>query len=119
MFRFLKRLFSLALIILLGVVLWGVFAVWTGIYSIYSYPPSNDHPDGETLIVSRDQGEPMFNSPDYKAAPPKEEPKSGGLRFGTTKKPVRPLQVRTIVSLPYVAWAYEKSLKPETPAAED
>jgi hypothetical protein len=119
MFRFLKRLFTLVLVIAVAAILWGVFAVWTGIYSVYSYPPSKDHPDGETLIVSRDQGEPMFNSPDYKPAPPKEEPKAGGLRFGTSKKPVRPLQVRTIVSLPYITWAYKKSLEPETPAAEE
>jgi|WetSurMetagenome_2_1015567.scaffolds.fasta_scaffold04459_3 hypothetical protein len=118
MLKFLKRLFAFALVILLAAVFWGVFAIWTGIYSVYSFPPSKDRPDGVTLIVSRDQGEPMFNSPDYKPAPPKLEPKSGGLRFGAAKKPAQPLKDRTLLTLPYVEWAYRKSLEPEPPAGE-
>ena len=118
MLKFLKRLFAFALVVFLAAVFWGVFAIWTGIYSVYSYPPSRDHPDGETLIVSRDQGEPMFNSPSYKPAAPKSEPKSGGLRFGAAKKPAKPLKERTIVSFPFVDWAYKKSLEPAPPAGE-
>jgi hypothetical protein len=118
MLKFIKRLFAFALVILIAIVFWGVFAIWTGIYSVYSYPPSKAHPDGETLIVSRDQGEPMFDSPDYKPAAPKAEPQSGGLKFGAAKKPSQPLKERTILSLPYVEWAYKKSLVPEPPAGE-
>jgi hypothetical protein len=115
MFRFLKRLFILAFIILLAFVFWGVFAIWTGIYSVYSLPASKDYPDGATLIVSRDQGEPMFNSPAYKEPPKKKEPQGGGLSFGPMKKPPRPLKVRTLLELPYIEWAYEQSLKTESP----
>jgi hypothetical protein len=118
MFKFLKRLFTFALVILLAAAFWGVFAIWTGIYSVYSYPPSKDRPDGGTLIVSRDQGEPMFNSADYKPATPKPESKTGGLRFSAAKKPTQPLKERTILSLPYVEWAYKKSLEPEPPTGE-
>jgi len=118
MLRFLKRLFYFALIVLVAALFWGVFAIWTGIYSVYSLPPSNLYPDGTTLIVEREQGEPMFNSPDYKPAPVKAEPKEGGLKFGTVKKPPKPLEDRTILELPYVEWAYKKSLEPEKPAVE-
>jgi hypothetical protein len=119
MLKFLKRLVILACIILVAILFWGAFAIWTGIYSIYTYPPSKDRPDGETLIVSREQGEPMFNSPAYKPPPQKPEPQSGGLRFGTIKKPARPLQERVIIALPYIDWAYQKSLEPEKPASEE
>jgi hypothetical protein len=118
MLRFLKRLFYFALIVAAAVVFWGVFAIWTGIYSVYSIPPTHAQPDGATLIVQREQGEPTFNSPDYKKpAPPKEEPKGGGLKFGTIKKPPRQLDERTILELPYIEWAYRKSIEPEKPPA--
>jgi hypothetical protein len=115
MFKFLKRIFVLALLVCIGIAIWGAFALWTGIYSVYTYPPSKEHPDGETLIVDRDQGEPTFNSPDHKEPPKKAEPESGGLKFAPMKKPARPLAERTIVKLPYIEWAYEQSVKPETP----
>jgi hypothetical protein len=119
MLKFLKRLFILAFIVLLAFVFWGLFAIWTGIYSVYSFPPSKDHPDGTTLIVSRDQGEPTFNSPDHKEPPKKPEPQGGGLSFAPMKKPPRPLKERTLLELPYIEWAYEQSVKPENPESKD
>lgn len=118
MLKFLKRLFGFALIVLLCAIFWGIFAVWTGIYSVYSFPPSNDYPDGATLIVSRDQGEPMFNSPDFKPPARKPEPKGGGLRLAAAKKPSKPLKERILLKLPYVEWAYEQSIEPERPEAD-
>jgi hypothetical protein len=115
MLKFLKRLFILAFIVFLAFVFWGAFAIWTGIYSVYTYPPSKDHPDGETLIVSRDQGEPMFNSPDYKEPPKKVEPKESGLTFAPMKKPARPIKGRIMLTLPYIEWAYEKSMEAPKP----
>lgn len=108
-----KKLFVLLLIVIVGVCFWFLFALWTGIYSVYTFPPSNDHPDGATLIVSRDEYEPMFNSPDYK--PPQREEKSRGTySFEKVTKGKRPLEVRTVVELPYIEWAYKKSIEPQT-----
>jgi hypothetical protein len=116
MIKFLKRIFILAFILLIAAIFWGVFAIWTGIYSVYSYPPSFQHKGGATLIVSREQGEPMFNSPDRKHPQPKSDVKVGGLTFGTVKKSVQPVNERTLLELPYVEWAYKKSLEPELPS---
>ncbi len=119
MLKFIKRLFILAFILILAAAFWGAFAIWTGLYSVYSYPPSFQHKGGTTLIVTRDQGEPMFNSPDRKTPPVKKsEVKVGGLTFGTVKKPVQPIKDRTILELPYIEWAYKKSLEPEPPSEE-
>ena len=106
-----KTLYFL-LFVAFAVGIWGAFALWTGIYSVYTLPPSHENPDGSTLIVSREGGEPMFNSPDY-TAPVKKPTGSSGLAFGTVKKPKRPLDQRTIVRLPYFEWAYKKSLEPQ------
>ncbi len=97
-----------------AVVFWFSFAIWTGLYSVYTFPPSRMNPDGATIIVSRDEGEPMFNSPQYKA-PPKKQERSGGIGFGSMPHAKRPLEQRTIVELPYVEWAYQKSLEQPTP----
>lgn len=110
--KWIKRLFVLLLLVALAGIFWLVFALWTGMYSVYSIPPSDDLPDGVTLIVSRDPGEPTFNSPDVKAPPPKPRERESGLRFAPARKPARALKDRTILELPYVAWAYEKSLEP-------
>jgi hypothetical protein len=113
-----KKILAFLLLISLAVLFWFAFAVWTGLYSIYSIPPSPAEPDGSTLIVAREEGEPMFNSPQYKPPPKKVEP-SGGIGFGSGYRPKRSLDQRTIVELPYVEWAYKKSLEPapeETPA---
>jgi hypothetical protein len=40
----------------------------------------------------------------------------GGLTFGTVKKSVQPVNERTLLELPYVEWAYKKSLEPELPS---
>ncbi len=112
MLRMLKWLFIIALILVACLVFWVGFALWTGIYSLYSYPPSRQHPEGQTLLVSRDEGEPMFNSPSY--VPPKKAPseKSGGMSFESLPKAKRPPEVRTIAKLPYIEWAYTKSIEP-------
>ena len=112
--RFLKKLFYLALILGIGATLWFVFAIWSGLYSVYSFPPSKESLKGLTLIVSREQREPMFNSPDYK--PPKAAPveKGSGIGFGMSKSGfVKPLEKRKILELPYIEWAYQQSLEPK------
>ena len=107
-----KKLFVLLLIVVIGTGIWFAFGLWTGIYSIYSYPPSKEHPDGATLIVSRSEWEPLFNSPDYQ--PPKREPKSQGTySFEKVRVAPRPISARTIVTLPYIEWAYKKSVQPQ------
>jgi hypothetical protein len=109
-----KKTLGFLLVVLAGVLIWASFALWTGIYSIYSYPPSKEHPDGKTYIVSREEWEPMFNSPDYK--PPKHEEKksSGGLQFQSAPKAKRPIEQRIVFTFPfYVEWFYTRSLKPQ------
>jgi hypothetical protein len=105
-----KKFLIFLLIVAVLVFIWFVFALWTGIYSFYSYPPSLANPDGATLIVSREEGEPMFNSPEY--VPPKEnkEKKKGGLRFGSQQIKKQPVETRIIVKLPYIEWAYRQSI---------
>jgi hypothetical protein len=106
-----KAISWILVIVVAGISIWVVFALWTGIYSVYSIPPSKENPKGETLLVSRDPGEPVFNSPDYKPPERKPEPHSGSLGFGSTDKGKRPLAMRTIATLPYMEWAYKKSLE--------
>lgn len=114
MFRMLIKLFKLASIVAAALIFWVVFALWVGLYSIYSYPPSTDHPEGVTYIVSREDWEPTFNSPDFKAPPKKEEGPKGGIGFGKAPKVKQTVEERSIVKLPYVDWAYKKSLEPQT-----
>ena len=105
-----KKLFVLLLVVVVGTCIWFAFGLWTGIYSIYSYPPSKEHPDGATLIVSRAEWEPMFNSPEYQ--PPKREPKpQGTYSFERARVAPRPISARTIVELPYIECAYKKSIQ--------
>lgn len=110
--RWIKRLFLLALIAGLGLGFWVAFGLWAGIYSVYSYPPGPDHPHGATLLVERDEKEPTFNSPDVKLPPPPPRERSSGLGFTTATRKARPLEGRTLVELPYIEWAYKKSLEP-------
>ena len=108
-----KKISLLILIVALGFVGWFAFAIWIDLYSVYSYPPSKEHPQGKTLIIHRDEWEPKFNSPDYK--PPKRDESDTG-EMGWSKssdRPKRPIHLRTIVELPYVEWAYKKSLQPQ------
>jgi hypothetical protein len=107
-----KKLLIILIIAIAAVSFWFLFAIWTGLYAVYSIPPSKANPDGATLIVSRDEGEPMFDSPQYK--PPPKEKSSGGIVFAPQEKPRRSLEQRTIVELPYVDWAYRKSLEPSS-----
>lgn len=108
-----KKLFYLILIVASGVAIWFAFAIWVGLYSIYSFPPSKEHPIGATLIIQHDEWEPMFNSPDYKA-PKRDEPERGGMGWSkSTNRPKRPIPLRTIVELPYIEWAYKQSLQPQ------
>lgn len=112
--RWIKRLFGLILVVAIGVGLWVWFALWSGMYSVYSYPPSTKHPKGATLLVERAEREPMFNSPDRVIPPPPPKEKSVGLGFGSSSIRPKPVEKRTIVELPYIEWAYKKSLEPET-----
>jgi hypothetical protein len=106
-----KKIIAFLVIASAAVLFWFAFAIWTGLYSIYAIPPSPGEPDGSTLIVAREEGEPMFNSPQYKP-PPKKVETGGGIGFGSAYRPKRPLDQRTIVELPYIEWAYQKSLEP-------
>ena len=106
-----KWLFILALLAAIGTSIWTGFALWTGLYSVYSFPPSADKPDGETLIVGREDGEPMFNSLDYVPPPKKPREKGGSVGFGKVEfRSMKPLEIRTVFTLPYIKYAYEKSL---------
>ncbi len=105
----LKKLFALILIVAGCLIIWCAFALWTGLYSVYSYPPSAENPDGETLLVTSEDGEPTFNSPAY-VAPVKPVEKKEGISFGTIPHPKHPISERVIVKLPYIQWAYEQSL---------
>ena len=104
-----KKLFYLILIVAAGTAIWFAFAIWVGLYSIYSYPPTKEDHLGSTLIIQRDEWEPMFNSPDY--VPPKREDKPQGAGWSKTDYTMRrPISRRTIIKLPYIEWAYQKSL---------
>jgi len=112
-----KKLFYLILIVAAGFVGWFAFAIWIDLYSVYSYPPSKENPKGATLIIHRDEWEPKFNSPDYKA-PKRDEGERGGAGWSkSTGRPKRPIPLRTIVKLPYIDWAYKKSIEPQKPRA--
>ncbi len=106
----LKKTFGFLLVIAVIAVLWACFALWTGMYSVYSLPPSRQEPDGFTALVHREEGEPAFNSPDYVAPAPKKRA-GGGIGFESVPKPKRPIAERTIVRLPFIDWAYKKSLE--------
>jgi hypothetical protein len=110
--RLFKWILVVALIAALGTGIWTAFALWTGLYSVYSYPPSDDHPEGATLIIGREDGEPMFNSPDYIPPPRKKGgTKKGGVGFGKVEfRSMKPVEIRTVFTLPYIEYAYEKSL---------
>ncbi len=111
----LKKLFGFLVVIAAAVFFWLCFALWTGLYSVYSVPPSRQNPDGGTMIVSREEGEPMFDSPDY-TPPPRKKAPTGGIGFEPITKPKRPIAERTIVKLPFIDWAYRKSLEKPEPA---
>jgi hypothetical protein len=110
--RLFKWILILSVIIGLGTAIWTGFALWTGLYSVYSFPPSDEHPDGATLVIEREDGEPVFNSPDYIAPPRKKTPnKKGGVGFGKVEfRSMKPVSIRTVFTLPYVEYAYRKSL---------
>lgn len=117
LFRLLKRLFILALVVFLCLVVWTGFAIWSGTYSIYTYPPSRANPEGVTLLISRETREPMFNSPQYIPPKRKPEPKKEGVGFGQVDiKSVKPVESRIVsyfwidLAFPYLEWAYEESL---------
>ncbi len=108
-----KTLSVIALVGLICVCLWVGFGLWTGMYSVYSIPPSKTNAEGETLLVSREAREPMFNSPAYKAPEEKSDGKRGGIDFGASKIKSKPVEDRVIVRLPFIQWAYQKSLEPQ------
>lgn len=108
-----KFFLTLLTIVVVGTVIWFAFALWVGLYSVYSYPPSKEHPDGVTLIVNREEGEPTFNSPAYVPEQPKPTEPHSGIGFESSKRNRRPPELRTVMELPYIEWAYKKSLPPE------
>ena len=113
MIRLFKWVLILGLIIALGTAIWTVLALWAGLYSVYSIPPSQEDPEGSTLIISREEREPLFNSPDYIPPPRKRAPadKKGGINFGMTEfTRMKPVSIRTVFTFPYVEWAYRQSL---------
>lgn len=107
-----KKFIYLVLIVAAGVVLWFAFAIWIRLYNIYTYPPSKEHPEGATLIIHREEWEPMFLSPDYKE-PVRDEEKGGAGWSSSSNRLKKPIAIRTIVKLPYVEWAYKRSLQPQ------
>jgi len=111
-----KKILGFLVVIALGLSVWVAFALWTGIYSVYTYPPGKDYPEGVTYLVSREEGEPMFNSPEWAAPKPPERVEgegSGGIKFDSPiRAKKKPVATRIIVELPYIDWAYQQSLKP-------
>ena len=108
--RWIKRLFVLILIIAIGVGLWVWFGLWSGLYSIYSYPPSTKHPKGSTLLIERAEREPVFNSPDRAIPPPPPREKGAGLGFSSGSIRPKPVEQRPMVELPYLEWSYTMAL---------
>ena len=108
-----KMLSGILLVVILGVMIWVGFGLWTGIYSVYSTPPSRAVPQGETRLVSREGREPIFNSPHIKQAPETQQAKKG-IQFGAIDKPKKSIEDRTIIKLPFIQWAYDKSLEGQT-----
>ena len=107
-----KKLFAFIIVIGILVVIWFTFAFWTGIYSVYSIAPSPPDNLGATYVVSREEGEPLFNSPEYVPPAPKASDEDGkGMQFSTIAAARRPIKARTIVKLPYIDWAYQKSIE--------
>jgi hypothetical protein len=109
-----KLLFWILLVGLMALCGWVAFALWSGYYSVYSIPPSADDPDGVTMLVKREEGEPMFNSPAAPPLPKKPQTRGGTISFQNSPKAKRPLAGRTVVRLPYLEWAYEQSLRKQT-----
>jgi len=110
-----KKIFAIVGLAAAGVLIWFAFAIWVGLYSFYSFPPSKEKPEGVTLIISRDEREPMFNSPEYNPPeiPEKQEGGKSRIGFSNPNRLRRPLSIRTIVKLPYIEWTYKKSLQPQ------
>ncbi len=104
---------GLVLAILLVAILWVGFALWTGIYSLYSIPPSKDDVQGATLLVSREPGEPVFNSIHYRPAVKDTPRDQKGIQFGSAAKPHKAVSDRIILKLPFIQWAYQNSLEPQ------
>jgi hypothetical protein len=94
-FKILKWLFIIALVLALAGAFWMAFGLWTGIYSLYSYPPSKAHPNGATLLITRDEKEPTFNSPDYNP-PARQASSEGGMSSDGREVPVHRVGVQEI-----------------------
>lgn len=116
MYTFIRRLFKLTLIVGSGLaILTGVF-FWAGIWGIYSVPPSDENPDGATWIVSRDDREPFFNASDRPVPPPPavdpspRPPTPGIVGVEIRKKPVKPIDQRIVVRLPFIKYAHEQAV---------
>lgn len=108
-----KFLTGFIIVALFVAALWVGFGLWTGLYSLYSIPPSKTDANGATLLISREPREPMFNSVHYKSTVSTTPQKKTGIQFGSDTKPSRTLSERTILKLPFMQWAYQKSLEPQ------
>jgi len=109
--RFFKWILVLTLLTAVLTAVWIGLGLWVGYYSVYSYPPSETHPDGASLIIDRDDGEPLYNSPDYIKPPRKKGGTGPGIKFGTTEfRRMKPPELRTVLSLPFIEYAYMESL---------
>jgi hypothetical protein len=112
MFRLMKILFKVALVCGVGLLLFAALMFASGIWGIYSIPPTKENPRGATLIVKPYDDEPFFNAPD-RPRPPESisfepEPPSGIYPRGPMKR--RPAEQRTIASFPYIKWIHDRAV---------
>ncbi|MFN0158804.1 MAG: hypothetical protein ACKVRP_12125 [Bacteroidota bacterium] len=106
-----KAILWLVIVVVIGSLVWAALGIWTGFYSLYSFPPSKEYKNGLTFLISRESTEPAFNSPDYTAPPRKDDKRKSGIGFADIKKTKRPILSRVVVKLPYMPWAYRKSVE--------
>ena len=117
MLTFLRRLFKLVLFLAFVGVLFVGLMFWAKFWGVYCIPPSEKNPEGVTLIVSREEDEPMLSASD-RPIPKKDEeedqpPRRRSMYEGTPRqKP--PIEKRIIFKLPFIEYVYEQTkVKPE------
>lgn len=112
MFRFIKILFKVVLVCAAGVSLFTALMFGAKIWGIYSVPPTKEDRKGATLIVTRYDDEPFLNAVDRPRPPDttevEENPQWRMYPTGPMKK--RPVDKRTVVSLPYIEWIHKEAI---------
>lgn len=112
MFRLIKILFKIAVVCALGVALFTALMFGAKIWGVYSVPPTKEKPSGATLIVVRYDDEPFLNAADRPRPPDTtevEQPREWTMYpKGPMKK--RPVHMRTVVSLPYIAFIHKEAI---------